>query len=95
MIIVVKSLILCGIIIVAYTTLECISFFAFHRDIITSFAGRQKKILYASFGLYISICLFRHTGNKPRQHLERHHSDRYIHDTFSFHQLDIHRHYKC
>ncbi len=58
MIIVVKSLILCGIIIVAYTTLECISFFAFHRDIITSFAGRQKKILYASFGLYISICLF-------------------------------------
>lgn len=58
MIIVVKALILCGIIIVAYTTLECISFFTFHRDIITSFPGRQKTVLYASFGLYISICLF-------------------------------------
>ena len=58
MIIVVKALILCGIIIAAYTTLECISFFSLHRDVITSFEGKKKMILYASFGLYIATCLF-------------------------------------
>jgi len=57
MIIVVKALILCGIIITVYTTLECISFFTLHKDIISDFEGKEKKILYASYCLYIAICL--------------------------------------
>ena len=58
MIIVVKALILCGIIIAVYTTLECISFFTLHSDVITSFEGKEKVVLYASYCLYIAICIF-------------------------------------
>ena len=57
MIIVVRALILCGIIIAAHTTLECISFFTINRDVITSFEGKKKIFLYASYCLYIAICL--------------------------------------
>lgn len=57
MIIVVKALILCAIIIAVYTTLECISFFGRHKDIITDFEGKEKVILYASHCLYIAMCL--------------------------------------
>lgn len=57
MIIVVKALILCAIIIAVYTTLECISFFSLHKDIITEFEGKKKVILLASYCLYIAICL--------------------------------------
>ena len=58
MIIVVKALILCGIIIAVYTTLECISFFTLHSDVITSFEGKEKIVLYASYCLYIATCIF-------------------------------------
>ncbi|MBO4456294.1 MAG: HD domain-containing protein [Butyrivibrio sp.] len=57
MVIVTKALILCGIIITIYTTLECISFFSLHGDIITDFAEKNKKVLYTAYGLYILICI--------------------------------------
>ena len=43
MFIVTKALILCGIIIAVYTTLECFSFFTLHKDILTDYAGKEKQ----------------------------------------------------
>lgn len=53
MTIVVKAFILCGIILMAYNVIQCLSYFTAQKDIITEFEGTQKLYMYSVYAICI------------------------------------------
>lgn len=55
--IVVRAVIFCAWIIMAYNTSECIKFFSVNKDIITSFSKKESLRLYVVYGISFIACI--------------------------------------
>ena len=57
MIIVVKALVLCGIILMVYNTIQCFAYFNIQRDVILDFSGKRRLELIGVYSSCIGICV--------------------------------------